>query len=322
MKQMDPHSHVRSLLGGCTLLLATLAVLTLTTFASTARAEDSPKKDSVKPLKVLLVTGGCCHDYSHQKDILKKGLEARANVVVELMHSDDKTTKCKFEVFTKADWAKEYDVVIHDECSADANDFPYVEGIMAPHKAGVPGVNLHCAMHCYRVTPDFAKPSIKAGSREAIWFDYLGLQSSGHGPQEPIALTFLPANHPITKGMSDWTTIKEELYNNIQIFETATPLIRGKQGAGDKEGKNDTVVAWTNLYGEKKTRVFSTTLGHNNETVGDDRYLNLVTRGTLWACDKLNDTYLKPFDAAKAKAEGEAKEKNAPQPTPASPATK
>ena len=34
------------------------------------------------PLKVLLITGGCCHDYVHQKDILKAGLEQRANISV------------------------------------------------------------------------------------------------------------------------------------------------------------------------------------------------------------------------------------------------
>ena len=31
-----------------------------------------------KPLRVLLVTGGCCHDYAKQKDILAKGLMERA----------------------------------------------------------------------------------------------------------------------------------------------------------------------------------------------------------------------------------------------------
>ena len=36
------------------------------------------------------------------------------------------------------------------------------------------------------------------------------------------------------------------------------------------------------------------TIGHNTATVSDVRYLDLVTRGLLWSCDKLNDTYLKP----------------------------
>ena len=36
-----------------------------------------------------------------------------------------------------------------------------------------------------------------------------------------------------------------------------------------------------------KTKVFATTLGHNNETVADARYLDLVTRGLLWATGHL-----------------------------------
>ena len=41
------------------------------------------------------------------------------------------------------------------------------------------------------------------------------------------------------------------------------------------------------------TRVFSTTLGHNTATVGDDRYLELVTRGLLWAVGKEQGHYRK-----------------------------
>jgi type 1 glutamine amidotransferase len=123
-----------------------------------------------------------------------------------------------------------------------------------------------------------------------MWFDYLGLQSSGHGPQQPIAISFMDKNHPATQGLSDWTTINEELYNNIQILPTATPLARGKQTTKSRDGgarENDFVVTWVNDY--QGTRVFSTTIGHNNATVEDARYLDLVTRGLLWACGKLND---------------------------------
>jgi hypothetical protein len=31
-----------------------------------------------KPLRALLVCGGCCHDYARQKAILTKGISARA----------------------------------------------------------------------------------------------------------------------------------------------------------------------------------------------------------------------------------------------------
>jgi type 1 glutamine amidotransferase len=229
-----------------------------------------------KPLRALLVIGGCCHDYGKQKEILKAGIEERVNVIVDVEYNSDKGTRARFPAYEKPNWAAEYDVVIHDECSADVKDTLYVENILNAHKNGVPAVNLHCAMHCYRTgTP--------------VWFEFIGLQSSGHGSQEPIEVTFVDAGHPITKGLQNWTTIKEELYNNLKVFDGAHALARGRQGAGDKPGQNDSVVVWTNEYGPKKTRVFSMTLGHNNETVADDRYLDLVARGLLWACGKLDD---------------------------------
>jgi hypothetical protein len=249
---------------------------------------DSVHAADTKPLRVLLITGGCCHDYGKQKDILKHGLEARANVVVDQIHSDSGETKPPLPIYGNPDYAKGYDVVIHDECASDINDPAVIKGVLAPHRAGIPGVNLHCAMHCYRIgNPN--EPAT-AGSERAMWFDYLGLQSSGHGPQLPIAIHFTDKTSALTHGLSDWTTVNEELYNNIQIFPTAKPLARGQQITKNKDGtskENDYVVAWVNDY--QGTRVFNTTIGHNNATVEDARYLDLVARGLLWACGKLDD---------------------------------
>jgi type 1 glutamine amidotransferase len=44
---------------------------------------------------------------------------------------------------------------------------------------------------------------------------------------------------------------------------------------------------WVNQYG--KGKVFGTTVGHYNETVSSNEYLNLLTNGLLWTCDKLTD---------------------------------
>jgi type 1 glutamine amidotransferase len=172
-------------------------------------------------------------------------------------------------------------VVIHDECAAGIEDAATIAGVLKPHQDGIPGVNLHCAMHSYR-SGNF-KQKVEPSADNGKWFEYIGLQSTGHGPQLPIDITYVDKNHPITKGLADWTTIKEELYNNIAVHAGAQPLARGKQG------KQETVVAWTNHYGPKKTRVFSTTIGHNNETVADARYLDLVARGILWSAGKLGE---------------------------------
>jgi len=259
----------------------------LTLLASSILALQSFAADAPKPLRILLITGGCCHEYGKQKDVLKAGLEARANVVVEHAHSADGSTKPPIEqIYGKPgekpnpDYAKGYDLVIHDECSAGVNDPEIIKAVLQPHLDGIPGVNLHCAMHSYRFG-DYRKP-VPAGADNGKWYEYIGLQSTGHGPQQPIAITHTDKESPITKGLADWETGKEELYNNVQIL-TAKALARGKQGNAES------VVTWTNEYGPKKTRVFSTTIGHNTDTVADARYLDLVTRGVLWATGKLKE---------------------------------
>ena len=268
--------------------MKTAAFASALVLASILSPLSSPAADAPKPLRALLLTGGCCHDYAKQKDILKAGLEARANIVVDQIHTDDKSTKPPLAHFGDADYAKGYDIVIHDECAADLNDPVKIQAVLAPHKAGIPGVNLHCAVHSYRIgSPGQAT---EPGSERAGWFDYLGLQSSGHGPQQPIAIKHVDKTHPVTRGMDDWMTINEELYNNIRIRDTATPLARGTQLLKQKEGPDkatEYVVTWVNQY-QGKTRVFTTTIGHNNNTVADAKYLDLVTRGVLWATDKLD----------------------------------
>ena len=234
-----------------------------------------------KPLKALLVLGGCCHDYNTQKDILAAGIEARANIKVDVCYSPDTNTKPAFTCYEKDTWAEGYDVIIHDECAADIKDLDRVRRILAPHLKGLPGVNLHCAMHSYRTAANFKSP-VESGTDGALWFDYLGIQSSGHGAQKPIDISYLASASPITSGFENWTTVNEELYNNISIHDSAKPLAKGKQD------DSETVVVWTNEYGDKKTRVFSTTIGHNNDTVSDARFLDLVTRGLLWSCAKLD----------------------------------
>ena len=260
-----------------------LAVLVVSAFLAAHSAAADPK-----PIKALLVLGGCCHDYVKQQELITKGISERAYVEWKIAYDPDKGTKHLNPVYENADWSKGFDVIVHDECTSDVKDIGLIERILKPHKDGLPGVVLHCGMHSYR-SEGFPKST--------PWFDFTGLASTGHGKQLPIKISF-GGEHAITKGLADWETVNEELYNNSsgKLLPTATPLARGKQIDKDRNGKervDDTVVVWTNEY-NKKNRVFATTLGHNNDTVADPRYLDLVTRGLLWSVDKLDEAHLKP----------------------------
>src|SRR2546423_1352143 len=41
---------------------------------------------AAEPIKALMITGGCCHDYEQQKKILSEGISARANVTWTIIH--------------------------------------------------------------------------------------------------------------------------------------------------------------------------------------------------------------------------------------------
>jgi putative membrane-bound dehydrogenase-like protein len=251
-----------------------LFLLTLClSFTSSLFAADTPPE----PLKVLLITGGCCHDYTAQKDILKHGLEARAHVDVVAIQQGGSATNSKIELYEDENWADGFDVIIHDECFSDAKDIPWVDRVLKPHRDGLPAVVIHCAMHCYRDGRD-------------DWFKFCGVTSRGHGAHYAHEVLNRDAAHPIMQTFpAGWANPAGELYRIEKMWPTAHPLASTK----DRALANEQVCVWTNEFGEKKTRVFGTTLGHHNETVSDPVFLDMVTRGTLWAAGKLDKGYLK-----------------------------
>jgi type 1 glutamine amidotransferase len=234
----------------------------------------SPAPEKTAPLKALLIAGGCCHDYATQTKILSKGLQERANIRVDVTWTRDQDHNTSLPIFKDPNWAKGYDIIIHDECAAVNNDAELINNIIKAHKT-TPAVHLHCAVHSFR------------GS-DNQWHEHIGLSSTKHGPHVPIAVKIVEPKHPIMAPLDNWVTDKEELYNNAEIYG-ATPLAMGTQkyNRNGKEITDKAIVAWVNTkYGAPS---FSTSMGHFNHNVEDPRYLNLVTRGALWACGKLDE---------------------------------
>ena len=229
-----------------------------------------------KPLKALLVCGGCCHDYQAQKKILSEGISARANVVRDIVHEDapkgQDERNHKVSIYLKPEWWKGYDVILHNECFGAVSDNAFIEGITAAHQAGVPAVFLHCSSHSYR-----------AGTTDE-WRKCVGITSRSHEKRRDLTVKAVNVEHPVMKGFpATWLNKNDELYKNEHIWPTSVALATSY----GEETKKDHVVIWVNTYG--KARVFTTTLGHTNETMADPVYLDLVTRGLLWTCGKLTD---------------------------------
>jgi type 1 glutamine amidotransferase len=263
------------------------ALVFLCAFAWWLPAAEAPAQKP-KALRALLVCGGCCHDYTAQKKILSEGISARANVEWTIVQEDapkgQDERNHKVSIYSQSEWWKGYDVVLHNDCFGSVNDNAFIEGITAAHQAGVPAVFLHCAVMSYR-----------AGTTEE-WKKCVGLTSTSHEKRRDLTVKRIAAENPVMKGFPEsWVDKDDELYKNEKVWPDLVPLAK----AYGEETKKEQVVIWTNTYG--KGRSFSTSLGHKNETMSDPVYLDLVTRGLLWACDKLDENG-KPkagFEAAK-----------------------
>jgi len=227
------------------------------------------------PLKVLMVTGGCCHDYETQKGILAEGISARANVEFTIVHEEGPKGKAdkehKVSIYEKDDWAKGYDVVLHNECFGAVTDVAFVERIAKPHFDGVPAVMLHCSAHSYRMAQTDA------------WRHAVGQRSMSHEKNRDLLVKNIAPEHPVMKGFPmEWLDKADELYKNEELFPGFVPLAK----AYGEDTKKDHNLIWVNTNG--KGKVFGTTMGHNNSTMEAPIFLDLVTRGLLWACDKLD----------------------------------
>ena len=235
-------------------------------------AEKKPVKTQggKKALKALLVTGGGYHDYKKQKTILTEGISKRAAVDWDVFMGDAKQTK---EKLSEKGWADGYDVIVYNLCHAHETDGNFVEGLSKVHHEGKAAVVIHCSMHSYHW---------KIPGETKHWPAVLGVTSPRHGAKSPIEVSNLAKDHAIMKGFpAKWTTPQGELYHIDKVWPTATVLAKGTIDGGKKF--HDCV--WINTYG--KGRVFGTTLGHHNETMSAETYLDMVSRGLLWATGRL-----------------------------------
>jgi type 1 glutamine amidotransferase len=222
------------------------------------------------PVRALLITGGCCHDYEFQAKSLTEGIKKFGAVTWTVVNEGGKSKDAKIALYDKPDWAKPYDVVVHNECFADLNDIAYVRKITAAHKSGTPAVVIHCAMHTYRIL------------QEDDWREFLGVTSRRHDHKSNYPVKLVDAKHPITQGMpANWVTPADELYIIEKLWPNARALATSKS---EKDGKDHPVI-WTNQYGQ--ARVFGTTYGHSDETFRDPVFLDYVARGVLWAAGRL-----------------------------------
>ena len=203
--------------------------------------------------------------------------------------------------------AAPYRVTIIQADAADKNQFPgFVEAmrdadllfisvrrrtpttevmnaVRAHLAAGKPLVGIRTASHCFALRPK--EPEPKAGLEK--WQDFdpqvLGGNYTGHYGKDAATISLVPGAeaHPILRHVTVSELIGHGgLYKNTPLQAGTTPLLMGTLPSAETEP-----VAWTHAYGEKKSRIFYTSLGH-----WDDfklpAFRRFLLNGIAWALEK------------------------------------
>lgn len=248
-------------------LAAVAGVMALMSSTGDSVAQESKKK----ALRGLMLTGGCCHDYDKQKEILATGLGSELDIEWKVVQEGGKGTKHQFDLLKKEGWEKDYDFVLYNICFAHEEDAAYIDSITEVHGEGLAAVSLHCTTHTYHWK-----------TKTDSWEQFLGVTSPRHGKHHPITVKTVEAGkeHPVMAGVpAEWVTPQGELYHIDKVWPSATVLAEGTIDGGKKTHP----VAWANSWG--KGRVFGTTIGHHNETMADENYLKMVANGIRWAVE-------------------------------------
>lgn len=149
--------------------------------------------------------------------------------------------------------------------------------------AGKAIVGIRTASHAFSLR---AKTENDAIARQGLdsWLtfdpDVLGGHYTGHYRNEsPVAISIATGmqDHPILRGVDVGTLAGHSSLYKTSPLEPSTTLLL----LGTIAGENPEPVAWTNIAGPGKSRVFYTSLGHTDD-FAQPQFRKLLLNGLLW----------------------------------------
>jgi|JI10StandDraft_1071094.scaffolds.fasta_scaffold79493_4 type 1 glutamine amidotransferase len=158
-----------------------------------------------------------------------------------------------------------------------------VEAVRAHLAAGKPLVGIRTASHCFALRPKDPAPKEGLATWQEFDHEVLGGNYTNHYGKDPATITLVAGaeSHPIMDGVGVEGLIGHGgLYKNTPLQAGTTALLMGTL-----EGVATEPVAWTHLYGEKKSRVFYTSMGHWDD-FKMPAFRRLLLNGINWALAK------------------------------------
>ena len=220
-----------------------------------------------KPVRVLILSGQNNHDWRATTPAIKSLYEKSGRFAVDVSEN--------VPALEGKDFAP-YDVI-----ALNYTTYPKVKGHRWPAAtekafldyiaAGHGLVLFHAASTAWNDWPEFA--------------NLIGLTwemgKSGHGQHHSYTVRIVDREHPVTRGMSDFQHLPDELYHRQLLHATGHVLATAysdKTRGGS--GAQEPMVVVTELG---RGRVFHVAMGHDVRSMRGAGFQTLMLRGTEWA---------------------------------------
>ncbi len=237
-------------------VVALLAVLGVV-FCMGANPAEKPAQ-----IKVLLITGDDvgAHPWREISETTREILVGSGKFDVKV--SEDPL------ILESATALKNYDVIVFTIYAQKLGELPgqAQENLLNYVKSGKGFFVQHLATASFPKWEEFGK---LCGRK---WV----MGTSGHGPRSDFMSKIVDKEHPITKGLTDFTT-NDELYAKLQGTEEIHVLV---QADSDWSKKTEPLV-FVKSYGQG--RVVHNAYGHDRKALMTPSVQKIIIRGTEWA---------------------------------------
>ncbi len=239
-----------------TFVLAAICVLALS-FCIAGGAAEKPAQ-----IKALLITGDdvSAHPWREISETTREILAGSGKFEVKV---------CEDPLILESQTAlNAYDVIVFTICSRRLAELPgqAQENLLNYVKGGKGFFVQHLATASFPKWEEFGK---MCGRK---WV----MGTSGHGPRAVFTSKIVDKEHPITKGLADFTT-DDELYAKLQGNEEIHVLVT----ADSEWSKKTEPLVFVKSYGQG--RVVHNAYGHDGKALKTPTVQKIITRGVEWA---------------------------------------
>lgn len=231
------------------------------------RIKELDADDANEKIKVVVITGG----HGFERDPFFKMFDE-----IEGIQYTEAAQKDHSEIFENLNgW--DFDVIVFYNMTQKIS--PKRRGnFIRLLDEGVGVVALHHTMAAYQEFPRFRQI---IGTKYYLKDTQVGdvLHKKGTYKHDvDIDVKIADKNHPITKGLSDFT-IHDETYKNCWFAKNNHVLLTTDHPTSDK------TIGWVRYF--EGARICTLQLGHDSKAYGNDNYRTLIERAIFWTAGKL-----------------------------------